>query len=52
MAGRLVLSVAGWLQLEAGVLDVEVPHKTALEVVEQSWGVAVAEAAVVDDKVG
>ena len=48
----LVVGVAGGLQLDRGVLDVEVPGQALLHRVEHLRGVAVAEALVVDDHVG
>jgi hypothetical protein len=36
VAAALVLDMAGWLQLEGGVLDVEVVDQAGLEFIEQA----------------
>src|SRR6185437_9683977 len=48
----LVAGVDGGLELEGGVLDVEVAGQAFLELVEQPGGVPVVEAVVLDDDVG
>ena len=44
----LVLRVAGRLELERGVLDVKVPYETSLHLIQESGGMPIKEAAIVD----
>jgi len=46
-----VLGVAGRLELEGGVFDVEVPDQAGLHLIQEAGGVPVVEAAIVDDHV-
>ena len=52
MGAGLVLGVAGRLQLESRVLDVEMTGQAVLQLIEDLGGVAVTKARVVDDHVG